>query len=161
MREVIAGFHSKSTAEKLAARGALLRLLAWLSALPGQLDASEISWRVASTSGRDPRIDAVCRHIDDHLAGSLSLAELSQIAHLSAAHFGVVFRTAMGISPLAYVRRRRIEAAKARLAKGGQTVESIAREVGFDDPYHFSRVFRRTVGVPPSAYAESIKRPFF
>jgi len=33
-----------------------------------------------------------------------------------------------------------------------QSVATIARQVGYDDPLYFSRIFRRVHGVSPSEY---------
>jgi AraC-like DNA-binding protein len=80
---------------------------------------------------------------------ALSLADLAEAAHLSVDHFGRVFRTLTGVSPMQRLRVLRMEQARRLLGRGGMRVGEVARSVGFEDPYHFSRVFRQVMGVCP------------
>ncbi|HTL53176.1 MAG TPA: AraC family transcriptional regulator [Planctomycetota bacterium] len=147
-------------AARLSARGSALRLLAEALRLVEALPASAKAGSLAGRPGDAARVTIVLDHIDAHLAETLTLAGLAKVAHLSPVYFASLFRKETGRPPMTYVLERRIERARAMLAAGDQTIEQIAREVGFADPYHFSRAFRRKTGLPPSAYRAALKNPF-
>ena len=72
----------------------------------------------------------------------------------SEVYFRRAFRAAFGTSPLAYIRRVRLENAKALLRTGYYSVTETATRCGFDSVSYFSYTFRRETGVTPSAYRE-------
>lgn len=76
-----------------------------------------------------------------------------------AAHVGVhqdhltdCFHQELGIPPMTYVLRFRIQQARALLETGNLSITAIALAVGFNDSAYFSRMFQRAVGMTPSAY---------
>lgn len=98
-------------------------------------------------------------YIDRHYGkANLSLTQLAKAAHLSADHFGRLFRRSVGVAPLHYLRQLRIRQSCLLLTHSPLTITQIAREVGYRDPLHFSRVFRNDVGVSPSGYRPTEQR---
>lgn len=62
------------------------------------------------------------------------------------------FRAAFGVTPVAYLQRLRIEAAKRMLALSDRKVERVAYLVGYSDVAFFKAVFRKHCGMTPAAY---------
>lgn len=62
------------------------------------------------------------------------------------------FTQAMGVAPLEYVQRLRVEQAKRRLERTSDAVKEIAWQVGYEDPSAFRRLFKRLAGVSPGKY---------
>jgi AraC-like DNA-binding protein len=62
------------------------------------------------------------------------------------------FRAQTGYSLKEYMLRVQLKRAKNLLALSPLSVEQIANETGFADPYYFSRLFRKRVGVAPSVF---------
>jgi transcriptional regulator GlxA family with amidase domain len=89
------------------------------------------------------------------------VTELVQRSGLPKRSFDRRFRAATGYSPLAYVQALRIEEAKHQLERGNNAVETIAREVGYEDTASFRRLFRRLTGVTPGDYRRKFKLPVF
>jgi transcriptional regulator GlxA family with amidase domain len=58
----------------------------------------------------------------------------------------------VGVSPIAYLRRQRIERARRLLRETDLPVGAIALQVGFNDFSYFARTFREVVGVTPRGY---------
>ena len=145
---------------KLAARGVLLRMVAqtlqWVQELPADCKSKA----VGALPGEETRAAAVLAYINKNLKGRVTLQALARVAHLSPVYFAAMFRRHTGQSPMAYVRRRRMEAACSLLANGDGAVEQVARSVGYEDPFHFSRIFSRVIGLSPSAYRAALKNPF-
>ncbi len=67
-------------------------------------------------------------------------------------HLSRVFQRELGVSPWEYLSRLRVLRAKERLREGDESIQVVARRVGFSDPAYFSRTFRRLAGMPPRAY---------
>ena len=68
------------------------------------------------------------------------------------------FRQVTGKTPHRYLEERRMHTAMQMLLNSGESVQSIARAVGYDDRYHFSRAFKRIVGVSPRSYRQAGKK---
>jgi len=82
----------------------------------------------------------------------LTIVEIAQVAGCSVRALQVAFRRFRRTTPMAALRRIRLEAARAELLCAGRT-ESIARIAaghGFSTPSRFAQLFRRAYGVYPS-----------
>lgn len=91
-------------------------------------------------------------YIEEHLAESISLAALAREVGLSACYFCRAFRQSFGVPPRRYQLRKRIEQAKALLAKHAASVTDVSLTVGYNDTSAFCTAFRRITGLTPSAY---------
>ena len=87
----------------------------------------------------------------EHLAEPLPLERLAEAARLSPRQFGRAFRQATGETPAKAVERLRVEAARLRLEEGTESIDLIARAVGFNDPERMRRAFLKRFGQPPQA----------
>ncbi|WP_288813742.1 helix-turn-helix transcriptional regulator, partial [uncultured Gordonia sp.] len=85
-------------------------------------------------------------HDPDHTI-ALVAAELG----MSVRYVHKLFSTT-GTTPRAWLYARRLEKARALLARSELGVADICAQVGFRDPSHFSRAFSRAFGVSPSRY---------
>lgn len=70
-------------------------------------------------------------------------------------HLTFCFRQELGITPVHYLQRYRINQAKRLLKESNQTITEIAYNVGFSDSGYFSRIFRREVGVSPEMFRQT------
>src|SRR5499427_215000 len=98
------------------------------------------------------RLKRVLDYIGDNLAEDVSLADLAELAGMSAHHFAELFKRSMSCTPHRYLLRERIERAKTALRDPRCTVLDAAVISGFPNPSHFARMFRRFVGVTPSHF---------
>lgn len=90
--------------------------------------------------------------IDAHAREPLVLADLVAVAGVSGRALQLGFRAAYGMSPMAYVQRRRLARAREDLlsAVPGTTVAAVARRLGFVAPGRFSLAYRRCFDESPS-----------
>ncbi|QTH41983.1 AraC family transcriptional regulator [Cohnella sp. LGH] len=65
-----------------------------------------------------------------------------------------VFKKYAGITIVTYVQQLRIQRAKYLLSNSVASLQEIAAEVGFEDPFYFSRVFKKIEGTSPTVYRE-------
>ena len=90
--------------------------------------------------------------IDQHLDNPIRTPQLAAILNLSVSHFSHAFKQALGVAPLAYVARRRIESARKVMLSSPSSLTEIALGHGFCDQSHFSRTFRRETGLSPKMW---------
>jgi AraC family transcriptional regulator len=99
---------------------------------------------------------AIEEEIEAHLDQPLSVVTLAEAVRLSPRHFGRAFKQSFEQPPHQYHLSRRVEQAKALLAKGEMSVTEIALTLGFVDTSAFSTTFRRFTGGTPSDYRRAL-----
>ena len=98
----------------------------------------------------------VTAYIEDHLAESISLATLAQLAGLSSYYFCRAFRQSLGLPPHRYHNHRRMERAKLLLAKPAPSVTDIGLTVGYGETSSFTAAFHKTTGLTPTAFRRTV-----
>ncbi|MGC9195121.1 MAG: GlxA family transcriptional regulator [Syntrophobacteraceae bacterium] len=106
----------------------------------------------------DQKILEAQTHMECNLTETFSLDELATDLAISPRHFKRRFKRATGDSPLAYLQRLRIEAAKQKLETTQETVDAITSQVGYEDSNSFRRLFRKLTGLSPREYRERFTR---
>lgn len=99
----------------------------------------------------------VMEYIQTHLDSELSREVLAERFSISAVHLNRLFLQTAGLTLMRYVTLQRINAAKLMLAKGNESIDDIARFVGFANGSSFGVVFRRIVGKSPSGFRHTSK----
>jgi AraC-like DNA-binding protein len=95
---------------------------------------------------------AVQEFIHANMRQKIALADLAGVVELHPTYFSDQFKQVVGVRPLDYLMRRRIERAQYLLLTSHASVKEIAAAVGIADAAYFSRVFTRLCRVSPSAY---------
>ncbi|MGQ0622828.1 MAG: GlxA family transcriptional regulator [Panacagrimonas sp.] len=95
------------------------------------------------------RIRRVLSFVREHLDQALTVEKLAEAANLSVRQFGRAFSRATGTTPAKVVERLRVEAAKPRVEDGRESLDAIARSVGFADADRMRHGFRRVLGETP------------
>jgi AraC family transcriptional regulator len=91
--------------------------------------------------------------IEANLAEPLSLEALAAVAGLSAYHFTRQFSARFGLSPMAFVRERRMALAAVRLTqRPPPALVDLAFDLGFESQEGFTRAFKRAYGVSPGRF---------
>jgi len=88
----------------------------------------------------------------------ISMDHLAADVGMSFRNFKRRFRKATGDSPLAYLQRYRIEAAKRLLENTGDSISEISCQVGYEDVGFFRRVFKRYLGITPNEYRGRLRK---
>ena len=97
----------------------------------------------------------VTDYVEEHLAGSVLLSQLAEVARLSPFHFSRAFKQSFGLPPLRYVTSRRIARAKTLLA-GEDSITQVGLAVGFGETSSFTTAFRRHTGVTPTVFRRGL-----
>jgi AraC family transcriptional regulator len=94
----------------------------------------------------------VLDYIEEHLGTPIRVSDLSLLLNRTEAHFSRVFKQTFGVSPHAYVLRRRIEHASRLMIESTTPLSEIALKCGFNDQAHLSKRFRQQMGATPAAW---------
>lgn len=100
------------------------------------------------------RLAFVLDYIHKNLSAPLSIAELSQKAHLSESHFHRVFKQEIGCSPVDYINRERLRLASRLLRSSAMSVSEICQRCGFRSLSYFTRLFKRNKSITPKQFQQ-------
>lgn len=89
-------------------------------------------------------------HIESRLTQPLSLSLLAELCAVSPYHLSRTFRSTLGLSPMVYLRGRRLSHAALRLAHGNDDILTLALEIQYSSHEAFTRAFASCFGVLPS-----------
>ena len=94
--------------------------------------------------------------IGTRLTQSLDLAALERIGGCSRQRLDERFRTAFGLAPMAWIRKRRITVAQDLLLTTSLPITAIAAAVSPWTVFQFSRCFRRETGQSPRTWRQTV-----
>ncbi|HKG94664.1 MAG TPA: AraC family transcriptional regulator [Gemmatimonadaceae bacterium] len=106
---------------------------------------------------RVPGVARVRDHLREHVAESVSLDELADVAGLSKFYLLRAFRRTHGLTPHAYQMQLRLARAW-RLITDGCPLSRATYDAGFADQSHLTRRFVAAFGLPPGRYARQLAR---
>ncbi|MBK1838680.1 AraC family transcriptional regulator [Azospirillum sp. YIM B02556] len=97
----------------------------------------------------DPRIGRALTLMHGEIARSWTVAALASAAGMSRSAFASRFRRLAGVAPLDYLRRLRMERARAALRHGGIPVGDLAAALGYASESAFGHAYKRVFGHSP------------
>jgi AraC-like DNA-binding protein len=113
--------------------------------------------RFAQPTDQPDQLRALWERVARNLADEWTLARLSREAGYSNEHLRRLCRRQLGRSPMHQVTYLRMRRAADLLATTEKTIEAIAFEIGYHNPFVFSNAFTKWIGWRPSDYRR--KRP--
>lgn len=99
-------------------------------------------------------------YINENYAKDCSLKTIAEAVKISPNYLHTVFTDNLGMTPLDYVTKKRIERAKQLIMIGDGSMLEIALSIGFCSQSHFSKVFREQTGFTPLAYRKMLLRQY-
>lgn len=126
-------------------------LRVWLA----EHDGGSPSWLHAL---RDSEVARALTALHAHPERPWTVATLAAEVGVSRATLARRFPEHVGETPLIYLTRWRMELAAQRLRGTNETVDSVARAVGYSSEFAFSRAFSRVRGAPPGRYRANHKQ---
>ena len=126
---------------------------------------SLIKTDLAATAHRADTVDAyqvsverAIRHMKEHLAETLDLDRIAEIAAVSKFHFVRVFDQITGTTPHHFLACLRMQRAKELLLTSGSSITDICMEVGYTSLGSFSKTFNALVGFSPQDFRAMPKK---
>jgi len=135
------------TVSQFAIEGALLLLISDLARMPVLGERRRPRW-----------LKVIEDAIEASIAAPPAVTDLAALAGVHASHVLRTFRQYHGCTVATYVRRRRLERARADIASSNLPLSMIALQVGFADQSHLTRAFREAYGETPGQYARTLRR---
>lgn len=100
-------------------------------------------------------IEPALRYVSENYMRQLRVGELAASCAMSPSYFRKIFDRIMGMPPLEYVNRYRINRAMNLLRGTDETVLQVAVQTGFPSVATFNRNFRRFVGTSPADWRKN------
>ena len=102
--------------------------------------------------GRDSLAQKAAEYIRQEYSHLQGVEEVAAVFKVSPAHLSRCFKKEMGIPPIEFLNRQRVQVAMNQLLGTEKTVKEIGEENGFSCGNYFGKVFRRYAGVSPEIY---------
>jgi AraC-like DNA-binding protein len=117
--------------------------------------ALKMEWE-SSIKNKSPKIKELIQvsvnYIHNNYERDISLKDIAQYVFLSTSYFTRAFKEEMGISPISYLLKLRIERAKELLKETDKRISDIALSVGFSNQQRFNDIFKKYVKLTPLQY---------
>jgi AraC-like DNA-binding protein len=100
---------------------------------------------------RDPFVGKALSLMHAEPKRSWTIEELGKAVGLSRSVLAERFSALLGMPPMLYLAKWRMQLASGMLANGGANIATVAGETGYASEPAFSRAFKKMMRVPPSA----------
>ncbi len=97
-------------------------------------------------------------YIENNYQNKLNVDEIAQMLHLNGRSFLRRFKKATHNTPLEYIQRVKVEAAKKKLESTAKTVLEVMYGIGYNDEKAFRNTFRKYSGLSPKEYQRKYNR---
>ncbi len=98
------------------------------------------------------------KYIEENMTEKISFEDLAFQMATSRRNFDRRFIKATGNTPVEYLQRMKIEAAKRLLELGRKNITEVMYEVGYADDKAFREIFKRLTGLSPVEYKQKYHR---
>lgn len=98
------------------------------------------------------KLNNVLKYVQEHYSENLTVETLANLAHFHPNYFTNMFKKYMGMPPIQYINKIRIEKAKYLIKTTDLHINEIALKTGFCDVYYFSKCFKNYVGYSPTEF---------
>lgn len=149
---IISLSRQRDTASRLQEKAEILKLISCYIRLA---HTDNLMHQSDTNPSPDQKIHYVIEYMNHHLADKICLDELARLLHVHPNYFIRMFKGHMGVPPLAYLNRLRVERAKSLLENTSLPVSDIMHQVGFEDSSTFSSFFKHYTGYNPSQFRKA------
>lgn len=120
--------------------------------------ALKMEWE-NSIKSRSPKIKELVsssiKYMNDNYERDISIADVAKYVFLSPSYFTRIFKEEIGISPMNYLLKIRVERAKELLDGSEMKVGDIAQMVGFSNQQRFNEIFKKYTGITPLKFRKN------
>lgn len=100
----------------------------------------------------DESIKLAQEFIESNITEKIAVEELASKFAIGKRHFERRFKMATNNTPVEYIQRVRVEAAKKQLEISSKNVNEVMYTVGYNDSKSFRTVFKKVTGLSPNDY---------
>lgn len=106
----------------------------------------------------DQPIRSAQSYIEEHFKEKINVEELAMKFALSRRNFVRRFKKATSNTPIEYIQRVKIEAAKKSLESSADSINNVMFDIGYNDQKSFRNIFRKYTGLTPLDYRKKYNR---
>lgn len=115
---------------------------------------------IEAESVTEKQLASIAKIIEDNISDpDLNVNYLCEKSGISNKQMYRIIKKYMGVGPLDYIRRVRLQKAAMLLAQHRFTVSEVGYMVGFKTPSYFAKCFQAQFGVTPSEYKSEDESP--
>ena len=107
---------------------------------------------------KDEPIKEAQLYIEKNYEQKLNIEELASMVNISGRSFLRRFKKATSNTPIEYIQRVKIEAAKKKLESSILNIQEVMFDVGYSDEKAFRNTFRKYAGLSPLEYRSKYNR---
>lgn len=97
-------------------------------------------------------------HLDNHYEEPFSLKNYEELLKVNKYRLCREFTRAFGDSPLRYLNKKRLKAAKEMLLTTDLNIQEISSKVGFENVSHFINLFKKNTGITPKIFRQKARQ---
>lgn len=132
----------------------------WVSSIDNRLECLMLFYEILhhmqleteqdSLKQRHSKLYEAIRYLDGHYTENTPVAALAGMCNMSLTSFRRIFKAEMGVPPVKYRNRLRMQKARSLLEALDYSVSEAADAVNCTDVYYFSKLFKAEFGINPS-----------
>lgn len=115
-------------------------------------DIANLNSKEFSFKSREKKslVESISKYLNENYTDDISLYTLSKNMYLSPVYISKIFKEITGDSPINYLILIRLSKAKELLEDSKLSIKTIAKMVGYNDPYYFSKLYKKYYGISPN-----------
>jgi AraC-like DNA-binding protein len=94
-------------------------------------------------------------YMKTHYMERITVQDISAYFSVHRGYFSKIFAQQVGMTPMHYLEKLRMEKAIELLQMPDYTINEISLTIGYLDPYTFTRAFSKYYGIPPGKWRKS------
>ncbi|MEW6345045.1 MAG: GlxA family transcriptional regulator [Paraburkholderia sp.] len=118
---------------------------------------SQFSPYLTAPADETSAVAKVQAHVMEHIRERFTVAQLADVAGMSARNFARVFVQETGVTPHEFVERARVDTARKLLESSPAALKAVAYDCGFGTADRMRIVFVRRIGTTPMQYRERFR----
>ncbi len=123
-----------------------------------RMDQNQFSVFNGQKEHKDEEVKIVQEFVEQNYSEKISVESLAGKASTSVRNFIRRFKKATNNTPIEYIQRVRIEAAKKKLESTTLKINEVMYDIGYNDDKTFRTIFKRYAGLTPLEYRNKYNR---
>ena len=147
---LVSEFYENSRLQMYAAENIIKLILIKVFSLFKKTDKKEDLKR--NISLKNITLFQIIKYIDANIYNVKTVREVASALNFNESYVSHIFKRELGIPPLAYIKQKKLEAAKNLIDKKKMSITEISQVLNFDSPQSLSRAFKKEFGKTPTQY---------
>ncbi|SFS71048.1 AraC-type DNA-binding protein [Succinivibrio dextrinosolvens] len=103
------------------------------------------------------RVKKMLAYLTQNLSEKIEIEDIARVARISTTECLRCFNKTVGMPPIQYLKKLRIQKAALLLGSSDDKIIDIALACGFSDMSYFARAFKESRGMSPKEYRNSVR----